>query len=112
MVQEQPSPDHQPADVAGFVLPTVAATTKDDRMTTEERPEDLLEQTRAAAIRDRQTVADGEQLVPLLHGMSIRRTRTHTDDRGTLTEMLDPRWPDYPDPIVYAFMRDMTIATT
>jgi dTDP-4-dehydrorhamnose 3,5-epimerase len=67
-------------------------------------PQDLLSLTLSAAARDGQTVTpDGEELVPLLHGMRIRRSRTHTDDRGTLTEMLDPRWDWHPDPIVYAY---------
>lgn len=73
-------------------------------MTTPDAPEDLLSLTLAAAERDRQTVtADGDELVPLLHGMTIHRSRTHTDDRGTLTEMLDPRWGWHPQPIVYAY---------
>ena len=35
--------------------------------------------------------------------MAIHRSPTHVDDRGTLTEILDPRWGWHPDPIVYAY---------
>lgn len=72
--------------------------------TPSDRPPDLLEQTLAAATRDKQTVTpEGVSVAPLLHGMKIHRVRTHTDDRGTLTEMLDPRWDSSDDPIVYAY---------
>jgi dTDP-4-dehydrorhamnose 3,5-epimerase len=71
---------------------------------THTRDEALLERTLAASIRDRQTVTpEGVSTARLLHGMSIHRSPTHTDDRGTLTEMLDPRWGWHPDPIVYAY---------
>jgi dTDP-4-dehydrorhamnose 3,5-epimerase len=66
--------------------------------------EDLLEQTMSAAVRDRQTVSpDGTPITELLSGMAVRRARTHTDDRGTLTEILDPRWGWHPDPITYVY---------
>ena len=74
-------------------------------MTTDATPPDsLLEQTLAAAVRDRQTVTpEGATIAPLLHGMSLHRSPTHTDDRGTLTEILDPRWGWHPDPITYVY---------
>ncbi|HHL42681.1 MAG TPA: hypothetical protein ENJ42_03610 [Hellea balneolensis] len=35
--------------------------------------------------------------------MNPRAMTTHIDDRGSLTEMLDPRWGWSDDPIVYAY---------
>ena len=65
---------------------------------------DLLDRTLGAAERDRQTVtSEGKSTSQLLHGMSIHRSPTHTDDRGTLTEILDPRWGWHPDPIPYIY---------
>ena len=74
-------------------------------MTTEpETPAELLDQTLGDARRDKQTVTpEGATLAPLLHGMSIHRSVTHTDDRGSLTEMLDSRWSEFPDPIAYVY---------
>jgi len=74
-------------------------------MTTEDqRPDALWEATVGAAIRDKQTVTPvGATLAPLLHGMAIHRSPTHTYDRGTLTEILDSRWSEYPDPISYVY---------
>ena len=70
----------------------------------DQRTDDLWEATLGASIRDEQTVTpEGATLAPLLHGMSIHRSVTHTDDRGTLTEMLDSRWSEYPDPIAYVY---------
>lgn len=67
-------------------------------------PGELLERTLEAAERDRQTVTTkGAPTAPLLDGMSIHRSPTHTDERGTLTEMLDPRWGWHPDPMVSAY---------
>ena len=59
----------------------------------------------AAAARDRQTVtSESVPVAGLLHGMSVHRSRVHTDDRGTLTEMFDPRWGWHPDPMVFAYL--------
>jgi dTDP-4-dehydrorhamnose 3,5-epimerase len=75
----------------------------DNCTTMTDRP-DLLQQTLGPAVRDRQTVRpDGERISGLLHGMSVHRVRVQTDERGTLTEMLDSRWEWHPDPIVYAY---------
>ena len=66
--------------------------------------QDLLERTLASAVRDGQTVTpDGERTATPLEGVSQRRARTHVDDRGTLVEILDPRWGWHPAPIVYAY---------
>ena len=68
------------------------------------RTDELLQRTVGAAIRDAQTVTpEGAPIAGLLDGMSIHRSPTHTDDRGTLTEIFDPRWGWHPDPVVYAY---------
>lgn len=65
---------------------------------------DPLERTLSAAVQDAQTVTPaGEPLIGLLDGMRMRRARTHTDERGTLTEIFDPRWDWHPEPIVSAY---------
>jgi dTDP-4-dehydrorhamnose 3,5-epimerase len=54
--------------------------------------------------QDVQTVsADGEPVAPLIDGVLLRPQITQVDERGTLCEILDPRW-DIPDaPIVYVY---------
>jgi dTDP-4-dehydrorhamnose 3,5-epimerase len=65
---------------------------------------DLLERTLEAAARDRQTVtAEGEVTASLPVGVITHRARSHIDDRGSLVEMLEPRWAWVADPIVYAY---------
>lgn len=64
----------------------------------------LLETTLAAAVQDGATVAaEGAPLRRLTHGVTLRRLITHTDDRGSLTELFDPRWGFHPDPLVFAY---------
>ncbi|HXT78246.1 MAG TPA: hypothetical protein VN702_01675 [Acetobacteraceae bacterium] len=67
-------------------------------------PASLLETTLAAAVQDVATVTpDGASLRRLTHGVTIRRLVTHTDDRGTVTELFDPRWGFHPDPLVFCY---------
>jgi dTDP-4-dehydrorhamnose 3,5-epimerase len=47
--------------------------------------------------------ADGERLQEMIDGVELRRARTHADERGTLTEILDERWGFTDDPIVYVY---------
>jgi len=55
--------------------------------------------------RDVQTVTpDGRRLQTLPDGMVVRDLVTHTDDRGTVCELFDPRWGVSPDDLVYAYM--------
>ena len=55
-------------------------------------------------VKDRQTVtSDGEQLQPLLDGMSFRDVPLHADDRGHVCEMFDERWDWHPDPLVFTY---------
>jgi dTDP-4-dehydrorhamnose 3,5-epimerase len=64
----------------------------------------LLEKTLAAAVRDLATVSpDGASLGRLTHGVTKRRLITHTDYRGTVTELFDPRWSDQNEPLVFAY---------
>jgi dTDP-4-dehydrorhamnose 3,5-epimerase len=66
----------------------------------------LLTKTIAAGKRDAQTVAaDGTSVSKLLHGVSFYPSVRHTDQRGTVREMYDPRWGWHADPVefVYSF---------
>jgi dTDP-4-dehydrorhamnose 3,5-epimerase len=46
-------------------------------------------------LRDRPTVtAAGAPLQKLVDGVTFRDAQTHTDDRGTVVELFDPRWED------------------
>ncbi|HEY4346150.1 MAG TPA: hypothetical protein VGM80_01070 [Gaiellaceae bacterium] len=59
--------------------------------------EDVLRQ-------DVQTVsADGEPIGELIDGVVIRHQVTQVDERGTLCEILDPRWDVTESPIVYVY---------
>jgi dTDP-4-dehydrorhamnose 3,5-epimerase len=72
-------------------------------MTTPLEP-DLLQQTLEASARDAQTVtARGEATRSLLAGVTVHRARTHVDDRGSLVEMIDPRWDSVTSPLTYAY---------
>lgn len=64
----------------------------------------LLEETLAAARRDPQLAkASGEPVRRLTDGVHIRSLPTHADFRGTVCELLDPRWAWHPDPIVFSY---------
>jgi dTDP-4-dehydrorhamnose 3,5-epimerase len=66
--------------------------------------EGLLETMMAAAVRDVQTVKpSGEPLRRLTEGVSIRELTTHADARGSVIELMDPRWGWHPEPIVFAY---------
>ncbi|MGA9603081.1 MAG: dTDP-4-dehydrorhamnose 3,5-epimerase [Methyloceanibacter sp.] len=64
----------------------------------------LLERTLASAVKDRQMVTpEGKSVAGSVEGVSIRDLTTHTDDRGTVIELYDPRWEWHPDPLVFAY---------
>ncbi|WP_082523757.1 dTDP-4-dehydrorhamnose 3,5-epimerase family protein [Ensifer sp. Root31] len=66
---------------------------------------DLLEATLAAAAQDQRTVDDERRsTTPLLDGMSFYDSIRHDDDRGSVTEMYDPRWGWHPDPLVFSYV--------
>jgi len=67
-------------------------------------PDSLLARMLATATRDRQTVSrDGAPVRRLTDGVSIRDVATHTDLRGSVTELFDARWNYHPDPVVFAY---------
>ena len=56
-------------------------------------------------VRDTQTVtAAGERLGTLPVGTVVHDLTTHTDERGTVCELYDPRWAVHPDPLVFAYV--------
>ena len=64
----------------------------------------LLDLTLAAATRDRQMVTpEGQRVGRLTDGVQIRSLTTHTDARGSLVELFDPRWGWHPEPLVFAY---------
>ena len=65
------------------------------------------------ALKDRPTVApDGSELGALPEGVRVRDLITHTDDRGTLFELYDPRWGFHEAPLVYAYVATMRPGVT
>ncbi len=57
-----------------------------------------------ASKRDVQTVeANGAPLSLLPDGMRIRDLPFHTDERGSVFEMFDPRWEWHPDPVKFVY---------
>jgi dTDP-4-dehydrorhamnose 3,5-epimerase len=56
------------------------------------------------AHKDEATVtAEGESLQERIDGVELRRSPTHADERGTLTEIYDVRWQFSDDPLVYVY---------
>lgn len=56
-------------------------------------------------VQDIQTVTpDGKRIETLPVGMVVRDLTTHTDDRGTVCELYDPRWGVHPDDLVFAYV--------
>jgi dTDP-4-dehydrorhamnose 3,5-epimerase len=54
--------------------------------------------------KDRQTVtSDGKSVQPVIEGVAIQSSVTHTDDRGTLCEIFSPHRPVHPAPLVYVY---------
>jgi dTDP-4-dehydrorhamnose 3,5-epimerase len=67
--------------------------------------ENRLEAGSSQPVADRQTVtSDGAPVDRLVDGMTIRDLVTHTDDRGTVVELYDPRWGWHELPLVFAYM--------
>lgn len=55
-------------------------------------------------IKDKQTVTpDGKSMNLLIQGVTFKEIKTQVDDRGTVCEMLDTRWPWSKDPIVFSY---------
>lgn len=67
--------------------------------------DDLLRSTLAAAAQDQRTVDDQRRSsAPLLDGMSFYESIRHDDDRGSVTEIFDPRWGWSSDPLVFSYV--------
>jgi len=66
--------------------------------------EDIQDRLIAAAVADSQSVdASGRSTRALVHGVKIRDLTLHTDERGTVCEMFDPRWAWHEDPLVFVY---------
>src|SRR4051794_1781331 len=58
-----------------------------------------------APLQDQATVsAGGSELSSLPMGVTIRDLVLHVDDRGTVCELLDPRWGWSAEPIVFTYV--------
>lgn len=65
----------------------------------------LLNTTLNASKQDQETVDHNRRsIAPLLDGMSFHESIRHNDDRGSVTEIYDPRWNWHPDPMVFSYM--------
>lgn len=64
----------------------------------------ILQRTLEAARQDQETVRNGVPTAKLLDGLVFRDSVTHRDDRGSVTEMFDPRWNWHPDPLVFSYL--------
>src|SRR5688572_5671732 len=64
----------------------------------------LADRLLAAAVQDRQTVTrEGVEVVPVIHGVRSWRVPTHSDERGSVTELYNPAWNWHPEPLVYSY---------
>lgn len=58
-----------------------------------------------ASQRDGNTVTpSGERTEVSIDGLKIRDLVLHTDERGTVCELFDPRWNWHPDPMVFSYV--------
>ena len=58
----------------------------------------------AAALADPATVTpDGVSLAKVPFGSTSHPSKTHVDDRGTVTELFDTRWNWHPAPVDFAY---------
>lgn len=66
---------------------------------------DLHERLLAEAVRDGQMATpEGKSVKRLTHGVSVRTLPSHIDARGSVCELMDPRWGWHPNPIVFSYM--------
>lgn len=74
-----------------------------DPLTLEHQTE-KFDQLFEAARKDVATVtSDGQPLSRLAEGVVVRELPTHVDQRGSVTELFDPRWGWHDDPLVFAY---------
>ena len=65
---------------------------------------DLYEKLMKHAAHDGKLVEkDGTSVLPVPHGSLERRSVTHVDNRGEVTELFDTRWDFHPDPISFVY---------
>ena len=56
-------------------------------------------------VQDKKTIkADGREIVNVPHGLIIKESQTHIDDRGSLCEIYDPRWKQGDGPLAYTYL--------
>jgi len=61
-------------------------------------------------VKDKQMVnAEGESVLPRIHGVVIRRAPPIEDKRGEIVEMYRPSWGLHPDPLVYVYQISMRV---
>lgn len=59
----------------------------------------------AAAVQAQRTVDEGRRaIVSLLDGMSFCDSIRRDDERGSVTELYDPRWGWHPAPLVFSYL--------
>lgn len=64
----------------------------------------LYEKTLVAAKSDGAKVAaSGESLAPIPYGSVSYQSKTHVDDRGSVTELYDARWGFHDAPVEFAY---------
>lgn len=64
----------------------------------------ILDITLEVARRDEQLATpDGELVGRLTEGVRIRLLPIQADERGSVSELFDPRWNWHPDPIVFVY---------
>jgi dTDP-4-dehydrorhamnose 3,5-epimerase len=57
-----------------------------------------------SAVPERQTVTpEGRRLDHFIDGVQVRPALTHSDERGSLTEIYDPAWGFTEEPLVYVY---------
>ena len=61
--------------------------------------------TSEAGSKQPQTVTpDGRTVAPVPDGVIFRDLTTHTDARGSVVELFNPRWKWHPDPLAHAYV--------
>ncbi len=64
-----------------------------------------LQRTLAASVKDDQTTNEQrKQIVHLPEGSSLFDSICHRDERGSVTELYDPRWAWHQEPLVFSYL--------
>ena len=67
------------------------------------RPPVEIEIAEAPAVDEPTVTPAGERLDRFIDGVQVRPAITHSDERGSLTEMYDPAWGFMEEPLVYVY---------